>query len=75
MDSIPDHPQTVIPRAETVDVPVNRRLLLRAAGTTGVENPAELVDVALQLLVMPDPYAEFARAHRGSMPDLGIDIF
>jgi len=40
MDIIPDRPQTLIARAETVDVAVNRRLLLRAAGTTGVENPA-----------------------------------
>jgi len=75
MDTVPDRPKAMIPSAETVDVPVNRRLLLRAAGNTGVENPAELVDVALQLLVQPDPSKEFARSKRGTMPDLEIDIF
>jgi len=74
MDSIPDRPQTILPDAETVDVPVNRLLLLRAAGTTGVENPAELVDVALQLLIMPDPYVEFVRARRGAFPGFDLDI-
>jgi hypothetical protein len=75
MDIIPDRPQTLTARAETVDVAVNRRLLLRAAGTTGVESPTELVDVALQLLILPDPSADFARAHRGAMPGFDLDIF
>jgi len=34
-----------------------------------------LVDVALQLLIMPDASAEFVRANRGAMPGFDLDIF
>jgi hypothetical protein len=74
METTPRPLPTVIPLDETQIVPVNRDLLERAASITGIENPAELVTFAVQLLAQANPDMDVLRELRGELPEFASDI-
>ena len=59
---------------EVTRVAVDRETLRLAVKRTGIQNPVELVEFALRLLVAADPSASFAQAMRGHLPGLDLDV-
>ena len=53
---------------------IDAKVLDAAAGKTGIEDRAELVNHALRLLADADPGADFARRNRGALRGLRLDL-
>lgn len=65
----------MIPAEKPVaSVIVDSETLRLAMERTGLADPARVVEFALRLLSEADPSADIARAARGSLPGLHLDI-